>query len=67
MRYIIALVAALLLLSGCGAVQEMASSKSSFEITLKDGRTVQCVQVSGNEGSVAVACDFAGVDTSYTG
>lgn len=58
MRYIVASIAALLLLSGCGAMQESFSNQSTFEITLKDGRTVQCVQVSGHEGSVAVVCDF---------
>lgn len=58
MRYIIGVIVALFLLTGCGSVQESFSNQKSFEVGLTDGRTVQCVQVTGSNGSVAVHCDF---------
>ena len=45
-------------LSGCGGFQQGISSQTAFSQTLDDGRVVQCVQVTGAQGSVAVTCDF---------
>lgn len=45
-------------LAGCGDAMQGASAQGAFEQTLKDGRVVQCVQVTGHSGDVSVDCDF---------
>lgn len=57
-KIIIAAAASAMLLTGCGEAMQSLSANDAFSITLSDGRTVECVQVTGHSGSVAVTCDF---------
>lgn len=54
----VAMVAAVLVLTGCGnqGTTSSGSSINTFETTLPDGRTVTCVSVGGS----SVSCDWEG-------